>query len=316
MSKQVINWLLRGDPSVQYQVKRDLTGALPEELHDLQETIPHKGWCKRLLSYQDKNGLWGGGIYSPKWISTHYTLMLLMRLCLPKQNAQAKKGCKVLLNNGFYDDGGINHFVSLKYGEACVTAMTLALLCYFNIEDERVHALTNFLLGQQMDDGGWNCERPKGAVHSSFHTTISVLEGLLMYKGSYSHKSTEIQKAQKAAHEFLLAHHLFRSDKTGQIVDQKMTRFSFPPRWKYDIMRALDYFREADAPHDPRFCDAITILRKKEKEGKWPLQQKHAGLFFFELEKPGKASRINTLRALRILKWWEKRPSDIDCATT
>lgn len=313
MNTEIINWLLHGDPSIQFQTKRDLIGSSKKELHILQQKIESSGWGKAFLSVQDDSGMWGGNIYSPKWTSTHYTLMTLMRLCLPENNLQARKGCEILLEKGFYRDGGINHFASLNHSETCVTAMTLALLCYFRINDERVATLKKFILDQQMEDGGWNCQSFNGATHSSFHTTLSVLEALRMYEKNHKNDLHGIVGARTKAHEFLLYHHLFRSDKTGEIVDQRMTRFSFPPRWRYDIMRALDYFQELKMPHDPRFCDAITIIKQKEKDGKWPLQQKHSGIVFFDIEKIGQPSRMNSLRALRILNWWNKKPKDLRC---
>jgi hypothetical protein len=306
--KSIINWLLQGDPAVVYQTKRDLLDTPTDELEQLQVKMVDEGWAHKLLSYQEPSGMWGGSLYSPKWTSTHYTLMSLMRLGLPHNNPQAQKGCRILLDAGFYRDGGINYFASLKHSETCVTAMTLSLLCYFQIKDDRLFSLYNFLLDQQMSDGGWNCNSFNGAMHSSFHTTITTLEALRQYELMYVDKNGKIELARKKAHEFLLCHHLFKSDKTGAVVSQAMTRFSFPPRWKYDVMRGLDYFQEINAPHDPRFCDAITLLRRKEKKGKWPLQQKHPGRIFFEMEPVGKPSRINTLRALRILKWWSSKP--------
>lgn len=312
MESATIDWLLKGDPSIKYQTKRDLLEIPDQELESLQNKIQHEGWGKRFLSFQEESGMWGGGLYSPKWISTHYTLMTLMRLGLPQNNQQARKACRLLLDKGYFRDGGINHFASLNHSETCVTAMTLSLLCYFKIEDERIHSIKDFLTSQQMQDGGWNCESFNGATHSSFHTTISSLEALLMYVKAQN-ESPDIHQARNRAHDFLLMHHLFRSDKTGEIIDQKMTRFSFPPRWKYDVLRALDYFQEINAPHDPRFCDAITLLRKKEKNGRWPLQQKYSGLVYFDMEQVGKASRINTLRALRVLKWWKKKPDELKC---
>ena len=313
MQENIFNWLMDGDPSIRYQVSRDLLTTNSSELDGLQDQISRKGWGKQFLEQQTDDGLWGGGLYGPKWISTHYTLMTLMRLGLHHENSQARKGCHILLEKGFYRDGGINYFASMDHGETCVTAMTLSLLTYFKIEDARVVALKDFLLGQQMSDGGWNCESFKGAKHSSFHTTISVLEALLNYEKYVIDHETSFKEARSKAHEFLLLHHLFKSDKTGEVVDQRMTRFSFPPRWKYDVMRALDYFQQLDVPHDPRFCDAITLLKKKEKHGKWPLQQKHTGLMYFDMEKPGKPSRMNTLRALRILKSWHKKPGELNC---
>ena len=308
MNNEILDWLLTGDPSIVFLTKRDLIESDTSDILKLQDRISKEGWGKRLLSYQDSSGLWGGGLYGPKWISTHYTLLTLMQIGLNNDNEQARIGCKILLDKGLFHDGGINYFASLKHSETCVTAMTLNLLCYFKISDDRIELLKNFLLNQQMEDGGWNCESFNGATHSSFHTTINTLEALSQYDRRYKTNENEIKVARARGHEFLLCHHLFKSDKTGQVVSPTMTRLSFPPRWKYDIMRSLDYFREINAPHDPRFCDAITLLKKKRKNGKWPMQQHHSGKEFFELEQTGQPSRMNTLRALRILKWWQCKP--------
>lgn len=314
MEHEIIKWLLAGDPSIKYQTSRDLLDQPADKLVPIQKQIEKSGWGSKLLSFQEKNGMWGGGLYGPKWISTHYTLMTLMRLGLSPNNKQAIRACELLLDKGFYRDGGINHFASMSHSETCVTGMTLSLLCYFNIENDNIHSIYQFLLDQQMKDGGWNCESFNGATHSSFHTTISTLEGLRMYEKKYDFDLKKLKEARGKAHEFLLCHHLFRSDKTAKIVNMQMTRFSFPPRWKYDVMRALDYFQDLVAPHDPRFCDAITLLKKKEKRGKWPLQQKYSGRIFFEMEKAGKPSRMNTLRALRILNWWHTKPDELICS--
>jgi hypothetical protein len=164
--------------------------------------------------------------------------------------------------------------------------------------------LVEHLLGQQMADGGWNCQSYQGATHSSFHTTISVLEGLREYEKHQP--DPRLTDSQDRAVEFLLIHRLFRSHRTGEVVDPRMTRFSFPPRWRYDVMRALDYCQERHLPPDPRMVDAIELIKKKRRpDGTWLLQNNHPGRVFFELEKVGQPSRWNTLRAWRILQWAE-----------
>ncbi|MDZ7342144.1 MAG: hypothetical protein ONB27_12380, partial [candidate division KSB1 bacterium] len=161
------------------------------------------------------------------------------------------------------------------------------------------------LLAHQMPDGGWNCDSYKGATHSSFHTTISVLEGLREYEKFQPQNFERIQQAQQQGREFLLVHGLFKSHRTGQVVRADFTRFSFPPRWYYDILRALDYFQECQAGKDGRLADAIDIVLKRQTtEGKWLLQNRHPGRTFFEMEQVGEPSRWNTLRCLRVLKWW------------
>jgi hypothetical protein len=183
--------------------------------------------------------------------------------------------------------------------------MVLSLLSYFRIKDARIHKLVKHLLGQQMNDDGWNCRSYRGDTHASFHTTISVLEGLWEYEKAFGDGS-DITEAREQAHEFLWIHRLFRSHRTGEIFDSKMTKMPFPPRWRYDYLRALDYFKDCNASRDERMEEAIGLLRSKQRgEGNWLVNSGMAGKIFFNLEKPGQPSRINTLRALRILRWWE-----------
>ena len=303
---EIITWLLQGDPCVRWQVQRDLLGQIPDSYNKTRNLIEQEGWGKELLSKQDAIGTWGNGFYSPKWISTHYTLLSLKRLGLPQNNSQAIKGCLLYLDRAFYEeDGGMNISASYDYSETCVTGMSLNFMAYFNLSDPRVKMLVEHLLEQQMADGGWNCDSYKGATHSSFHTTISVLEGLLSFQMNSTVLAQEITVARLRAHEFLLQHKLYRSHRTGEIVHPRMTRFPFPPRWFYDAVRALDYFQAARAAHDPRFNDAIELLlNKRNKDGTWPSYRGPSGRLFFVLEPAGLPGRMNTLRALRILKWW------------
>ena len=303
---EIINWLLDGDPCIRWQVQRDLLEETPVTFAKTRKMIKENGWGKKILAHQDEAGTWGGGYYSPKWISTHYTLISLSRLGLPQDNSQALKGCQLYLNKAYYEpDGGMNIHASYDYSETCVTGMALNILAYFKYPDPRVKHLVDHLLKQQMQDGGWNCESYKGATHSSFHTTISVLEGLLTYQKNILKGTQEITNSRLKAHEFLLQHKLFRSHRTGEIVNQRMTRFPFPPRWFYDVLRSLDYFQAARADHDPRFKDAIDLLLKKQTRDKtWLNYRGPSGRTFFDLEPAGKPGRMNTLRALRVLKWW------------
>lgn len=301
--EETINWLLEGDPSIVYQTKRDLLGKPEKSLVADRKKIEKNGWAKKLLNLQDEDGKWAAGFYTPKWTSTTYTLCLLRRLALEPKHPKAIKACKLLAENGINEGGGIGYgWASCPKGETCVTGMTLAFFSYFQLEEERLPEIVQYILNEQMPDGGWNCRRHRdNTSHSSFHTTINVLEGLLEYRTNIYDK-TKIKYAQDMAHEFLLQHKLYKSHRTGNIVDVKMTRFSFPPRWRYDIMRILDYFQIVKVPFDDRMSDALGVIQSKEKNGKWPLQQKHTGNVFFDLEGTGKPSRMNTLRALRILK--------------
>ena len=300
----VLRWLLDGDPSIRWQVFRDLVGSPASSVARARNKIALEGWGARLLALQDEQGLWGGGLYNPKWTSTTYTLLLLRDLGLPEKNRQAHRGCTVLLDNGLREDGGVN-FLSDR-SETCITGMTLSILSYFRHDDDRVDRIADHLLGQQMQDGGWNCRRPRGATHSSMHTTISALEGLRLYELSGRRFATKVRAAQRQGREFLLAHRLFRSHRTGNVIRPEFQRFAFPPRWHYDILRALDHFQAVGAPRDPRLREAVEIVRQRQRtDGCWPLEYTYQGKTFFELERRGQPSRWNTLRALRVLKWWD-----------
>ena len=302
-----IHWLMKGDPAIRWQTMRDLLKAQQSLYEKERFQIMIQGWGKKLLKLQDADGKWGGGIYNPKWSSTTYTMMLLRQLGLPPENNQAQKACKILLNKGYFRDHGINYFPTMNQSETCVTGMILSILSYFRYTDERVDRLAEYLLTQQMNDGGWNCQRYKGAHHSSLHSTISVLEGLRYYCLFYPKKKIIVKRSVDQAHEFILEHKLFKSDKTGKIIDPKMTRLSFPPQWRYDILRCLDYFQAIRAIPDQRMADAIErIWSKKRPDGTWPLQQRHPGKYFFDMEKIGHPTRWNTLRVLRVLNWWQE----------
>ncbi len=183
--------------------------------------------------------------------------------------------------------------------------MFLNYASYFGTKEDDLKSIVDFLLTEHMMDGGFNCNsNGVGAVHSSLHSTISVLEGILEYaKNGNRYRLEELQEAAVEARTFLLQHRLFRSDRTGKIIDQKMLMLSYPSRWRYDILRALDYFQFAGISYDPRMQDALEILgTKQRKDGKWPVQAKHPGQTHFDMEKTGGPSRWNTLRAMRVLK--------------
>ena len=223
----VLAWLFDGDPAIRWQVQRDLLGEAERVWRTEQARIAADGWGARLLALQDDDGRWGGGLYSPKWTSTTYSLLLLYRCGLPPGHPAALAGCRLLLDAGYTSGGGIDLSATIGHAETCITGMVATLCGWFDLDDERVDGVINYLLREQMPDGGWNCRRWKGATHSSFHTTITVLEALTEYRGRRFR--AEAEQAAAAGREFLLAHRLYRSHRTGAVVDERMTRFSFPP---------------------------------------------------------------------------------------
>lgn len=301
---QIINWLLAGDVSIQYHVHRDLLFSDVEILQNLQKRIEKEGWGADFLFQQQDNGHWGRGFYQPKWTSTHYTLLDLKNIGLPTDNQRVKQSIQMIFDQAIGKDGGVNYSKNKsKPSDLCINGMVLNIASYFKVFDPQLKIIVDLLLSLQMNDGGWNCQWFNGAKHSSLHTTILVLEGFLEYRNSGEcDRENQIKAAEKKAIEFILAHQLFKSDKTGEIIDKKMTMLSFPCRWKYDILRALDYFSLAKIPFDQRMNSALEVLLKKQtRDGKWPLQNKHPGQVHFDMERAGKPSRWNTFRVLRVL---------------
>ena len=246
----------------------------------------------------------GGGLYTPKWTSTTYTLLLLRRLGLEHGNDAAVEGCRRLLDDARWVDDGVSYWKTHDYGEICVNAMVLSVCAAFGVDDSRVDGIASMLIRSRLGDGGWNCETPRGASHSSFHTTISVLEALEIW--GRVRGTTDAEDALRAGREFMLAHRLFRSHRTGDVIDQSWLRPHFPPRWHYDVLRGLDHFRASGAARDPRLGDAIGILEaSRRRDGRWSVGARYTGSVFFRLEPGREGSRVNTMRALRVLRWWE-----------
>jgi hypothetical protein len=300
--RQLINWLLEGDVSIQYQVHRDL---LASEQPHLRERIATEGWGIQFLSQRKKEGHWGQRFYQPKWISTHYTVLDIKNLNIAPHNKDIRQSIQQVIQTLKGPDGGILPIGADKKCDVCVNGMFLNYAAYFGMEEKDLHSIVDFILAEHMGDGGFNCESNyKGATHSSMHTTIAVLEGIHAYaENSYRYRLEELQVAEEQSRAFLLQHRLYRSDRTGEIIDKKWLMLSYPSRWKYDILRALDYFQSAGVNYDPRMQDALDVLKKKRrKDGKWPVQAKHPGQTHFDMEKTGGPSRWNTLRAMRVLK--------------
>ncbi len=303
MTDSVLDWLLRGDPALRWQVERDLADRPPHKWTGTQALIATEGWGKRLLTEQDPGGMWGGGLYGPKWISTTYTMLLLRRFGLDPPNPQALAGVRRLLDDADWDEGGVSYWSGRVLAERCVNGMVLSIASWFDANDPRIDGIAQLLIGARLPDGGWNCNDHLGATHSSMHTTISALEGLLEWKRRRG--SSAADEAIATGHEFLLEHRMFRSHRTGEVISKAWTRPSFPPRWHYDILRGLDHMRDAGAAPDPRAEEAVEIVRAGARKGRWPLGPRYSGRTYFRMEEGAGGGRWNTLRARRVLRWWE-----------
>jgi hypothetical protein len=310
LDEPTIEWLLAGDPAIRWQVLRDLRGSPPAVWKKQRREVARAGWGKGLLDHQRPDGNWGDGPYLPKWTCTTYTMQLLWQLGLEPGHPAALGACRAYLDSGVEEDGGINFWrPRRRVSETCISGMIFGQLCYFGgAEDAIIDRMADYLLGEQMADGGWNCRRSGGAAHSSFHTTISVLEGLREYVASRGLCARGAAQAAARGREFLLAHRLFRSHQTGEVVANELTHFHFPTHWHFDVLRGLDYFRSCAAPRDERLQDGIDLLLARQQgDGRWALARSYPGAMHLPLEAPGEPSRWNTLRALRVLRWWQER---------
>jgi hypothetical protein len=304
-----IDWLLDSDPAIRWQVLRDLTDAPADVVAAERARVATDGWGARLLSLRDDDGQWAGGAcfpadfaWSPEsqgqpWTSTLPTLDLLFAFGLDPNSDQAREMIAPVRDNCRWEHAGQPFFSGEV--EECINGRTVALGAYFG---QDVDALVERLLGEQLEDGGWNCETENGSVRSSFHSTICVLEGLLAYERATG-RSTAAPRSR--AEEYLLDRRLFKRLSTGEVIDPSWLQFSFPTRWMYDVLRGLDYFRTAGYTPDVRMDEAVDLLRSKQQsDGTWLLENTHPGQAHFTLEDgDGQPSRWNTLRALRVLQW-------------
>ena len=303
-SEPIIEWLLEGDPAIRWQTRRDLLNAPPDDVAAERARVADSGWGRMLLDRQDPTGTWAGGLYSPKWISTTYTLLLLRHCGLAPGHPAALRAVEQIWDGARYFDGGLTPATSIDAPEACVTSMYLTLARYFGYDDARVEAAHRWLLTNQLSDGGWNCRTVRfGDRHGSFHTTILALEAFAQTAHGFR-GDDEIDAALDRGREFFLAHRLYKSHRDGTVASAAFTKLSFPPRWHYDVLRGLDHFAATASPWDDRYDDALEIVRRRRRsDGTWPVQNKHSGDVWFDMEKTGRPSRWNTLRALRVEQW-------------
>ncbi|MDZ4092191.1 MAG: hypothetical protein U1D68_13420 [Arthrobacter sp.] len=330
----VLDWLLDSDPSIRWQALRDLAGAPADVVAAERARVATEGWGARLLALRGEDGQWAGGAYFPAqggdsdvgpldgadtpghqadssghvgaddgtqpWTATTYSLLQLRDFGVVPGSGQMRRTMALVRDNCRWEEGGQPYFTGEV--EPCINGMAVGLGAYFGQDVDGVVAR---LVSEQLDDGGWNCWAEYGAVVSSAATTINVLEGLLAHEQSTG-GSAESIGARRRAEEYLLERRLFRRKSTGEVIDPAWLEFSFPTRWHYDVLRALEYFRSAGGPPDPRMAEAVELLRsKRQPDGTWLLENTHPGQVHFELEDgDGRPSRWNTLRALRVLRWY------------
>jgi hypothetical protein len=318
-SGQVIEWLLDSDPSIRWQVMRDLLGAAESEWTAERAKVETDGWGARLLACEDQDGQWAGGAFLPSgfdfhewqevgqpWTATAFTLSQLREFGLDPASDRARRAVELIGANSRWDHADEPYWEGEV--EECINGRAVADGAYFGVD---VSSIVSRLAGERLDDGGWNCERANGSVRSSFASTINVLEGLLEYEKANG-GTPESRQARKSGEEYLLERNLFRRLSTGEPADEQILSFLYPSRWQYDILRALHYFCSAaalsGAAPDPRLGEAVAHVRsKRQEDGTWLLDRSLPGRVWFDLDDgPGKPSRWVTLRAMRVLRWWDR----------
>src|SRR5580692_6147148 len=307
----VIGWLLEGDPAIRWQVLRDLVNAPAGDVAAERVRVEHDGWGARLLALEDPGGLWAGGACFPAswaggepgqpWTATMHTLQTLQLLGLDPASESARRVIGLVAENGRWEHAGQRYFDGEV--EPCINGRTIETGTYFGMD---VAAIAERILGERLADGGWNCEAENGSVRSSFDTTINVLDGLAEFERATG-GSAQVRTARRSGEEYLLERGLFRRKSTGAVVEPGYLDFAFPYYWHYDLLRALDYFRRSGAGPDPRMSEAVEIVRsKRQPDGRWLMDKVHPGRVHFALDGgAGEPSRWNTLRALRVLDWWD-----------
>lgn len=319
-SGPVIAWLLDSDPSIRWQVMRDLLDAPEAEWRAERARVETEGWGARLLSYEDEDGQWAGGAFVPRdfdarewhdvgqpWTATAFSLSQLREFGLDPASDRARRAVAAIGASSRWEHAGQPYWEGEV--EECINGRTVADGAYFGVD---VAPIVERLAGERLADGGWNCERANGSVRSSFASTINVLEGLLEFERATG-GTPRSRQARATGEEYLLERRLFRRRSTGEPADERFLAFVHPSRWRYDVLRALDHFRSAaaltGAAPDPRLGEAVAHVRsRRSADGTWPLDWRLPRRVWFEVDDgPGRPSRWVTLRALRVLRWWERQ---------
>ena len=311
----VVDWLLDSDPSIRWQVMRDLTDAPADEVAGERAKIATEGAGARLLALQEADGRWGGAAWNRGWNSTMHVLWLLRHLGLDPASAEARRAVGLVRDHVTWRGSGPpecadNPFFAGEV-EPCINGQVAAAGAYFG---QDVRGLVDRLLREQLSDGGWNCEAENGSTRSSFNTTICVLEALLEHERAGG--IPDVTAARLRGEEYLLERRLMRRRSTGEVIERDRksgaawTRFAFPAWWHYDVLRGLEYLRDAGVAPDERVAEAIELVAsKRDADGRWPLEVRYPGVMPVEIDEgEGRPSRWNTLRALRVLRWHVGNP--------
>lgn len=336
-SDPVVQWLLEGDPAIRWQVLRDVLDASPDEVAAERALVAREGWGARLLSLRAADGLWADGACFPgtagfahataraleageapppwpssedepaepagqPWTATYPILLDLCHLGVPPDEPVMQETAELVARNCRWEYDGRAFFTGEV--DCCINAGTILIGTYLGVDVDQV---VQRLVADQMPDGGWNCWAETRPAPGSFASTLDVVDALWRWERRTG-GSDEVREVRRKGEEYLLQRRLFRSLRTGEVVDPQWMQFSCPPRWHYDVLKATDYFARRGGAPDPRLAEAVELVRdKRQPDGRWLLENTHSGAVHLRFEEPdGAPSRWNTLRALRVLRWHEE----------
>jgi hypothetical protein len=310
---KALDWLLDGDPTIRWQALRDLTDASADEVAAERSRVATEGWGASLLGLQGPDGYWPTETKEPEWISL-LGLLMLADMGLDPTSDVAQRAVGRFRDNATWHSDGSWRGTPVFAGEVepCINGRVVRAGAYYGVD---VGSVVERLLSEQMADGGWNCEQENGSTRGSFDTSINVLEGLREYNVATG-GSADVRAALERGHEYLLERGMMRRLSNGELINREFSLFSYPTGYHYDVLRGLDYLRAAAVAPDARMAESIELVRsKRDADGRWLLENPHEGelvesrirdLGFDMGEREGQPSRWNTLRALRVLAWYER----------
>jgi hypothetical protein len=307
----VVKWLTEEDePAVRYLAMRDLLGAGGDELREARGAIAERGWVSEILDKQLPTGAWvdAGSLYTPKYLSTNWMLLILADLGATKEMPRVRKAADLWVKRFAKADGGFGMDGS-KSSHLCVVGNTARALVSLGYKDDpRVKGAFRWLESNASHLGGWSCWG-SGRNLDSWEplSALAVLPRQDWSKG--------MKEAVEKGVEFFMERELHIQ---GDHYEPWM-RFHYPVHYYYDLLVGLDAVTSLGYTGDKRLKFAVEHLKKKRRQdGRWNLDAVHPDVegptadWFrkhptraptpFALERPGQPSKMVTLRALRILK--------------
>ncbi|MFW9908184.1 MAG: prenyltransferase/squalene oxidase repeat-containing protein [Candidatus Thorarchaeota archaeon] len=335
-----IPWLLeRNNSPVRYYTLLSLLGYSQKDsdVVEAKKSINSDSRIIRILSKQNPEGFWESSAepYLPKYKSSYWQVMILGMLGLDKSNPNVKKAVEHVFKfqhpeGGFTEygeEGALREYhhrkermkkkgremppakdwIQKQVHDSQLTCLTgnmcLALIRLGYSADKRVKRALDWLMRVQNEDGGWLCPYWNAHAkdkHGCFMGTITPLDAFSEIPSQ--NRTAGMTKSMESGIEFLLMHHLFRSDHHDfRVINESWLTMGFP-QFFYDILRGLSVICKSGYGDDRRIDQALEVLIKKQHRGTWVLESSPVGRMQTNLEQKNKPSKWITLKALEVIK--------------